>query len=92
MLRAHVIGALLLLLCGVAHTAATTEPWADFLFLPALTTDSIVTFAGPQGKLIVTIRNDGSVEFGERFTADDASREFWKYLGQSMPNKCEVAK
>lgn len=41
-------------------------------------------------KPVVTIRMDGSVEFGEGFTADEAAREFWKHLGQYMPNKCEV--
>lgn len=39
-------------------------------------------------KTVVTIRFDGSVEFGEGFTADDAAREFWKHLAQANPNKC----
>lgn len=40
-------------------------------------------------KLVVSIRMDGTVTFGEGFTADDASREFWKHLGRNIPNKCE---
>jgi hypothetical protein len=82
----------IVLACLLATPAALAQDAAlrpdAFLWKP---TDSAITIHDAN-KLVVSIHMDGSVEFGEGFTADDVSREFWKYLGQSMPNKCEAAK
>lgn len=53
--------------------------------------DTAITFSqgGPTSKLVFSIRMNGTVTFGEGFSADDASREFWKHLGRNIPNKCE---
>jgi hypothetical protein len=39
---------------------------------------------------VIEIHMDGSVEFGEGFTADSAARAFWEQVGRSLPNKCEA--
>lgn len=62
---------------------------------PARPEDAVITImsgAYQDQKMVARMKMDGSVEFGEGFTADDAAREFWKNLGRAMPNKCEGSK
>jgi hypothetical protein len=49
----------------------------------------LVTSFYANEKIVFSFRGDGSVEFGEGFTANDAAKEFWKYMGNMMPGKCE---
>lgn len=47
---------------------------------------------GPNNEMVVGIREDGSVEFGPTYTADEASRAFWTTMGRAMPNpKIEIS-
>lgn len=48
--------------------------------------ESVSLFAGPDHP-IVTIRFDGNVRFGPGVTPDEASRAFWKMVGDAAPCK-----
>lgn len=36
---------------------------------------------------MVTIRPDGTIEFGKDYNPNDAAREFWKAIGIAKPDK-----
>lgn len=96
MIRALVVA--MLLIAGVsAHAESRESGTMEWHVIPepARPEDTAISiFSGdyPFQKMAVTIHVDGSVEFGEGFTADDAAREFWKQMGRSLPNRCEVGK
>ncbi len=41
------------------------------------------------GKVAVTIRPDGSVEFGEDYSPDEAATAFWLAVGRNHPWKVQ---
>lgn len=47
--------------------------------VPSLATSSPSIYAA--NKLIVTIRPDGSIEYGEGYTPDAAAKAFWDAMG-----------
>lgn len=60
-----------------------TEP-SILLDEPSLTDAVCVT--GADGKVIVRIRPDGSVELGEGVQADDAAKAFWEAIYRTAPD------
>lgn len=53
-------------------------------FKPANT--SVITINGPNGKM-ASLYADGTVEYGEGYTPDDAARTFWEALSRNMPGR-----
>jgi hypothetical protein len=81
-----------LFLAAPALAQGISDPAGSSMFLSTASSEYCAIQISENNKMVVAIRMDGSVEFGEGFAADDAAREFWKYLGRAMPNKCEVQK
>jgi|SRR5690348_2341492 len=45
------------------------------------------TLFGLNGKVLVTIHLDGTIEYGKDYTPDKAAKVFWEALGRDMPCK-----
>ncbi len=65
---------------GGLTTMSTPPPRPEEMALTITTVDQSLR---PQ--TVVTIRMNGSVEFGPGFTADEAAREFWQKVGIAAP-------
>lgn len=70
----------------------TTPCLAQTLEFPTRPADRVFAFYSEGSKMVFTIHSNGSVEFGEGFTADDATKIFWENLATQFPNKCEDTK
>ena len=52
----------------------------------AVAAEYVITIYKPGDlDMIVGVRQDGSVEYGEGFTAEPAAREFWTAVGNAYP-------
>ena len=55
----------------------------------ARTQVSAIEIDGDGGKLVVRIKTDGSVEYGEGFKADTAAKKFWEEISKAYPQVCD---
>ena len=44
-----------------------------------------IVLAGADGKMLVGVRNDGSVEFGEKYSVEPAARLLWQTFSCYLP-------
>jgi hypothetical protein len=46
--------------------------------------DPIMSITSSKGKVLVKIRNDGTVEYDPNYTPDEAARIFWEAMGRKF--------
>ena len=98
-MRVLIAVALLMMLCG-AVAQRITQPAKQEKAQPAnlqSTGTGTLTVFNPQpgnftlfglnGKVLVTIHLDGTIEYGKDYTPDKAAKVFWEALGRDMPCK-----
>ncbi|WP_329131537.1 hypothetical protein OG552_10460 [Streptomyces sp. NBC_01476] len=49
---------------------------------------TITIQGGNNGRPLVTIHPDGTLEYGDGYDPDDAARRFWDALRTHMPTRC----
>jgi hypothetical protein len=65
---------------------------AGYLPIPRIrfSPEASIEVRDPDGKLVVRAHYDGTVEFGEGITPDEAAREFWECMGKYAPSPVQI--
>ena len=59
--------------------------WAILTGLQARENTSAIVIMNPSGDLVVSVKYDGSVEYGPGFTTKEAAtRQFWETMGRTF--------
>ena len=91
------IAVALLMLCGAMAQRIEPQAAKQEKAQPEIQSIGTISVIRPQhanlmlvglnGKVLVTINPNGTIEYGKDYTPDKAAKMFWEALGQDMPCK-----